>query len=193
MADTKTSDEAAATTPTGAELVRITQGGSSKRTTAAVLGHQFRGAKAQMTSDDTAVNLTTTAAISFDVARFDTDSFWSAGSPARLTIQAGKGIKYVSLTGQVSLADVTSGAFAAGFIVHRNSAGTALDQWANDQMDFGGNAPRLNVSSGPVAVSDGDYFELLARVESDTSATLKGAGTSLVCGLTLHVIGMEPV
>jgi hypothetical protein len=39
MADTKTSDETAATALTGAELLRVVQSASSKKTTAALVAH----------------------------------------------------------------------------------------------------------------------------------------------------------
>lgn len=192
MADTKTSDEAAATTPTGAELVRITQGGSSKRTTAAVLGHQFRGAKARMTLDDTLVNPTSGYIIPFDSTDFDTDSFWSAGSPSRLTIPAGKGIKYVELVGQVSATLGTVSTWAGVIISHRNSAGTLLEQFLNHGWDYGTGhlSPAI---TGPVAVSDGDYFELIYQEESDTSVTIDGDHAQRRTYLALTVIGMIPV
>lgn len=192
MADTKTSDETAATTPTGAELVRIVQGGSSKKTTLAVAGHQFRGARARMSSDDTTQNVTGTAAVSFDLADFDTDSFWSAGSPTRLTIPASKGIKYVELTGQVYTSSSTADTWLSVVIRHYNS-GSVLQRSVGARWIEAGNTNRvLFTTSGPLSVADGDYFDLAVQEESDTSVTIEGDQT-IETFLALHVIGMEPV
>lgn len=192
MADTKTSDETAATAPTGAELVRIVQGGSSKKTTLAVAGHQFRGARARMTSDDTAQNVTTLTAVVFDAAEFDTDSFWSAGSPTRLTIPAGLGITHVELAGQVNTTASTADTYLSVEITHYNSAGTILNRILQFGSEFGATTKVAAMGSGPLAVTAGDYFELRVQEESDTSVTIQGGSTTR-CFLALHVIGMEPV
>ncbi len=192
MADTKTSAEIAATALDGTELTRIVQGGSSKKTTLAVAGHQFRGARARMTSDDTAQDMTTQADISFDVADFDTDSFWSAGSPTRLTIPAGKGIKYVELTGQVQLLLSTADTWARCQIRHLNSGGVVQHIYGQRSVERGDSGSSICVSSGPVAVAAGDYFVLSYQEESDISVTIVGS-TAIETFLALHVIGMEPV
>lgn len=192
MADTKTSDEAAATALTGAELVRIVQGGSSKKTTLAVAGHQFRGARARMSSDDNTLNITTNTALSFDVADFDTDSFWSAGSPTRLTIGAGKGITHVQLTGQAFITNTTADTWFSMFIKHFNSANTELHTIGAVSLEKGATSTMMAVSTGPLDVSDGDYFQIMVREESDNSVTIEGDQT-LQAFLAIHVIGMEPV
>ena len=192
MADTKTSDETAATTPTGAELVRIVQGGSSKKTTLAVAGHQFRGARVKMNTDDTAVNAVAGYTIPFDAAVFDTDSFWSAGSPTRLTIPAGKGITHVVATAQVTWSASTADTFNTVAIRHYNSSDTQLHHIGQRQTETGSNAAALAVSTGPLAVSDGDYFTLLFVQETDTSVTVEGDQV-IETFLALQVVGMEPV
>lgn len=192
MADTKTSDETAATTPTGAELVRIVQGGSSKKTTLAVAGHQFRGAKVRLSSDDLTQNYTTETAMPFDIADFDTDGFWSAGSPTRLTIPAGKGITHVELTGQVQMTLGSASEWMTVGIKHSNSAGTILHQRGPRFMQRGNTGGTLGAVSGPLPVSDGDYFELTLRNQTDTSITIEGDQTNETF-LALHVIGMEPI
>lgn len=192
MADTTVTNETAATTPTGAELVRIVQGGSSKKTTLAVAGHQFRGARARMSSDDTAQNYTTAADVPMDVADFDTDGFWSAGSPARLTIPAGKGITHVVVTAQLQYSSSTADTWKVVAIRHRDSANTVLTQSGLRNVEMGFTGGTICVSTGPLAVSDGDYFALLLQEESDTSITIEGDNV-IHTYISLHVIGMEPV
>lgn len=190
MADTKTSDEAAATTPTGAELVRIVQSATSKKTTVAVLSHHFRGARARMNADDTAQNVTASdVAITFDVADFDTDSFWSAGSPTRLTIPSG--VSYVMLSGQALVSSSTGDTFYSVSIQHRNSANTLLRYYGQRFMEGGNTSRMCNVSSGAIAVSSGDYFTLNVREESDNSVTIEGDDSAQTF-LALTVLGMTP-
>jgi len=193
MADTKVSDETAATALDGTELTRIVQGGSSKKTTLAVAGHQFRGAKAKMTSDDTAQNATSSGVvISFDAASFDTDSFWSAGSPTRLTIPASKGITHVELTGQVHVTSSTGDSQFSVVIIQWSSADAVKEAWNQRFVEMGGATKALSIGTGPVAVEDGDYFTLTVIEETDNSVTIEG-DSSITTFLALHVIGMEPV
>jgi len=193
MADTKTSDETAATALDGTELTRIVQSGSSKKTTLAVAGHQFRGARVRMTSDDTAQNVTGSADISFDAAVFDTDSFWSAGSPTRLTIPAGKGFKYVVVTGQVNVSSTTADTWTAVAIRQFDSGGTVKNHVGQRNVEKGTTGIVLAVSTGPLLVADGDYFTLLVHEESDNSVTIEGDAAPINTFLALHVVGMEPV
>ncbi len=191
MADKEISAITGGTDPKTA-LFHGVEGANSRKFTGAVLGHQFRGARARMTSDDTTMNVTTDTDIAFDVADFDTDSFWSAGSPTRLTIQVGKGIRYVNLTGQVRVNVRTPDTWFSAQIKHFNSAGTTLRMVTLRQLQGGTNDIALTTSTGPLAVADGDYFTLTIREESDTSVTIVGTGT-VETFLSLHVIGMEPV
>lgn len=193
MADTKVTDEAAATALDGTEFVRIVQGGSSKKTTLEVAGHQFRGAKAKMTADDTAQNYTTAAAIpAFDAAPLDTDGFWSAGTPGRLTIPAGLGITVVALTGQVHASSTTASTWAVVSIQHLNSSNVVQATYSQLALDKGSTSVVLNVSTGPVVVADGDYFTLRYQEESDNSVTIEGDSTTETF-LSLEVKNMDPV
>jgi hypothetical protein len=66
----------------------------------------FRGALVQLTADE-AVAASTDAAIPWDAIVYDTDAFWSAGNPTRLTVPAG--VSKVRLKGNI---DWTFGAQA---------------------------------------------------------------------------------
>jgi hypothetical protein len=190
MADTKTSDEAAATALTGAELVRVVQSATSKKTTAALLGHHFRGARVRMTADDTAQNATGTLTITFDQAQFDTDSFWSAGSPTRLTIPAG--VTYVELTGQVYITLSNPDTAASAYITHFNSSSVAQRAVGFRFIEHGGAGNSALVpTTGPIAVTAGDYFTLVILEESDNSITIEGDNV-FETFLSLKVLGMAP-
>lgn len=193
MADTKTSAETAATALDGTELVRIVQSSSSKKTTAAVLAKQYRGARAQMTADDTAQNVTTEGDISFDQATGpDAASLWSAGTPARLTVAAGLGITHVKLVGQAYITSSTGDTSTVLRIRHRNSSGTDLGFYGFFFVEFGTTGHSLNCSTGVLAVDDGDYFTLSVREETDTSVTIEG-NDNMKTFLDLEIVGMEPV
>lgn len=192
MPDTTVTGETAATALTGAELARIVQGGNSRKTTTAVLGHQFRGAVVKMTSDDTTVNTTSQTTISFDSAVIDTDGFWSAGAPTRLTIPPGLGITHVELVGSAHVTASTGDTQASIFITHFNSSNVAQQSAALSGVEFGNTVKRTVLPTGPIAVDDNDYFTMLYQEESDTSVTIEG-DTTIWTKLSLKVIGMEPV
>jgi len=189
MADTKTSDETAATALTGAELLRLVQSAASVKTTAALMAHQFRGARARMTSDDTAQNVTTVGTISFDAAQFDTDSFWAGGAPTRLTVPAN--VAYVELWAQVFISSSTASTYASAYIVHFNSADVQQRAVGFRHFDSGATSHCVTVATGPLAVSSGDYFTLVILEESDNSVTIEGNDT-FETFMTIRVLGMTP-
>jgi hypothetical protein len=188
MADTKTSDEVAATVLTGAELVRVVQSATSKKTTAALVGHQFRGCRLERTTSLTLQNYTAgTTDIVFQVATLDTDSFWSAGTPGRATIPASKGFKVANVAAAVRIDSLTVDTFATMYLQHYNSSNVqqrvvGLTSEAGDTVRW------MNATMLAVPVADGDYFVVRPDEESDTSVTVNSSGT----GLAVEIIGMEP-
>jgi hypothetical protein len=192
MADTKTSDEASATVLTGAELVRVTQSSTSKKTTAGLLGHQFRGCRLERTTNLTGQNFTTATDITFQQATLDTDGFWSAGTPTRATIPAAKGFKVANISVTVRVDNSTSGTYNNLLLVHRNSGGTGLrtSGVTIEAADGGGvTATRyLNATMLCCPVTAGDYFTVQITQETDTSVDLAASGTSL----SIEITGMEP-
>jgi hypothetical protein len=120
----------------------------------------FRGALLRRTADATSLSFPWIAA--WQTAVYDTDAFWSAGNPTRLTVPAG--VTRVRLHGSVRFPDAASvGAINLQFL--RNGAtpspafpGTAM--WA---VRVGGTGFTDNAAfliSPVLAVSPGDYFEL---------------------------------
>lgn len=151
---------------------------------------EFRGCRVRMTADDTTQNVTSETAVSFDSATFDTDSFWSAGTPNRITIPNAT-ITYVDLDGQVSVSSSTPDTTFTASIFHKNSGGTTQAVYGSRFIECGGSSKQLCVSTGPIAVSNGDYFELTVREETDNSVTIVGNATGHTC-LALNVLGMNP-
>lgn len=154
---------------------------------------EMRGCRVRMTADDAAQNITTEAAISFDEATKDTDSFYSAGTPTRIaTIPAGLGITDVDVWGQVAVSSTTADTTSIVSIQHKNSAGTVQGVYGNRFIEKGLTTWTMQAHAFNVPVSDGDYFELTAREETDNSVTIIGTGTSRTMA-GLRVVGMNPV
>lgn len=187
MADTKTSDEVSATVLTGAELVRVVQSSTSKKTTAALLGHQHRGCRIERTSSHTAQNFTTSTAITFQTATLDTDSFWSAGAPTRATIPASEGFKVANVTATCRIDNLTADMWSEVVLVHRNSAGAAY-RTSGESLEIGKTTRYHSVVMTEVPLVDGDYFDVFLQVETDTSIDVNVASTALC----ITIIGMEP-
>jgi hypothetical protein len=186
MADTKTSDEIAATVLTGAELVRVVQSSTSKRTTAGLLGHQFRGCRIEKTTTLTAQNVTAGAAISFQAAVLDSDTFWSAGSPTRATITAAKGFKVANVTASVRLDNQTADTWTLVNVRHSNSS-AVVQRTAGTKSEVGTTTVNITATMANVPLTDGDFFDVFIQTESDTSVDIHST-----CSLCVEIIGMEP-
>lgn len=189
MADKEISALTAASALADADLLHVSQGGNSRKATmaqvkAAVLTP--RGARVRMTSDDAAQNITTEAAISFDVADYDSDSFWSAGAPTKLTIPAG--VTHVMLTGQVNISSSTADSGFQVSIIHYNAANTPLHHFRQAFLEQSTTGRCVNVSTGLLPVDATDYLTLNAREETDASVTIEGDQT-VETYLSLVVLG----
>ncbi len=120
----------------------------------------FRGALLRRSSDATSLTFPWLAA--WQTAVYDTDTFWSAGNPTRLTVPAG--VTRVRLHGSVRLPDA-AGTGAINLQILRNGAapsatypGTAAWSVRVGGTGFSDN-PAFFIT--PVlAVSPGDFFEL---------------------------------
>lgn len=190
MANTTVTNETAATALDGTELVRIVQSASSVKTTLAVAAHQLRGARVHMTANDTTVNSTSGYALSWDAAIYDTDTFWSAGAPTRLTIPAGLGITHVDVSAKVRVDATTASTWLLLEVNRHNSADAVQEKFAVG-FDKGATTVFAAITENGIAVDDGDYFVAKITEESDTSVTVVAG--SVQTAMTLVVRGMEPV
>ncbi len=131
-------------------------------------GDPFRGAVARLTANESIASSTTTA-IPWDSTIEDVGGFWSAGNPTRLTVPAG--VVRVRVTGNITWDSNTS----AKRIVWIDKSGVPfVGRPVVEQMAVNSTASntRQNLTSGPIAVSAGDYFELKVFQNSGASRTV---------------------
>ena len=120
----------------------------------------FRGALVRRTADATSLSFPWIAA--WQAAVYDTDAFWSAGDPTRLTVPAG--VTRVRLHGSVRLPDAASvGAINLQFLRNGTAPSAAFPGTAMWAVRVGGTGFTDNAAfllSPVLAVSPGDFFEL---------------------------------
>jgi hypothetical protein len=125
----------------------------------------FKGALLQRSTDLT--NVSFPVLIPFESTVYDTNVFWDAGNPSRITIPAG--VTKVRLQGSVSLkASATTGGVFISF--EKNGAGSAVGSgvFTVRQGTSGYTNNDFAANTAVVPVSAGDYFEL--RVNSTSSS-----------------------
>lgn len=197
MADSKVSALTLQTTTDGDEFVYVAepQGTSpetytSKKTTTAALGHQFRGARAYLTSDKTSQNYTSTTTLTWDTASPNSPTIWAGGNPSRLTVPSEWDGAYVEVLAAVGFRDVTDGKPGRAFVIHRDSGGTAVTPVdAAHQVSYSmGTNLGLNILFSPCQVSAGDYFEIGFQMGTDTSITFKADRSFF----SIRLIGIDP-
>jgi hypothetical protein len=124
----------------------------------------FKGALLQRSTDLTSVSFP--VLIPFESTVYDTDVFWDAGNPSRITIPSG--VTKVRLQGCVSLAaSATSGGVYVSFAKNGGGDVAGCGVFTVRQGTSGYNNNDFAVSTAVLPVTAGDYFEL--RVTSTTS------------------------
>jgi hypothetical protein len=107
--------------------------------------------------------------VAWDAADYDTDSFWSGGSPTRLTIPSG--VTKVRLAGGIHL---TSDGVAMFTTLSKNGstafAGNPI-QWVDSALPNG-----QSITSPALAVTAGDYFHKDAVARRARSPDVKKYG-----------------
>jgi hypothetical protein len=116
-------------------------------------------------------------AIPWDATIHDTDAFWEAGNPMRLTVPAV--VSKVRLKGNINWTFGGSG--YRHVWVHKNGTlffGTARE---SDNGDSGVQC----IGTGVVNVTPGDYFELIAR---QTSTSTKNVADDELTWFAIEVV-----
>lgn len=132
----------------------------------------FRGAQATNAAT-TQVATTATALQWSNSLPFDTDGYYNSANPTRLTIPAGKGITKVRLTANVVAASGGTNGSTNVTWIRKNGTAAIGGQQAN----YGAyNNPYFNISTGPLAVADNDYFEVMYFAQ--TAGLVLTAGAS---------------
>lgn len=117
-------------------------------------GVSFSGAAVKRTSNY-ALAAATTIGIPWQAAEYDTDGFWDAGTPSRLTVPAG--VTMVSCSGALYGTASVSNQLISTLVLN----GSRTELTPSQECDTPGN-DAVSFSSGPIPVSEGDYFELYA-------------------------------
>lgn len=133
---------------------------------------KFRGCRVKKNADQTTANYTGGAIVAWDAEDFDTDAFHdTVTNNSRITIPANKGITYVEIVACVATSLDTGDRFH--FIhVYKNGS---LYLTPGNCYEGGFSDFAINITTGPIAVAAGDYFEINYATESDTSITVQSA------------------
>lgn len=194
----KTLEELAAASPiTVGSLLYIVDGdGNSRKVTAADLAQwiktaesivptsePWRGAQVKLSADLTLTTATGTT-VSWASAVADTDSFWSAGAPTRLTVPAG--VSRVRVAANVRWAAHATGLRSA--LIRKN--GAVFDGAPSSYISTGTSLEhQVNLVSPAVAVADGDYFELLVQQNSGGNLAVTSEGRTW---FAIEVVEVQP-
>lgn len=136
----------------------------------------FRGAMVRLTAAE-AVATSADVPITWDAALYDTDGFWLAGDPSRLTVPA----RASRVRLRANLNWTFGGAGYRHIWLHKNGGlffGTAKESDAGD-------AGVQNVGTAVVNVTAGDDFELIAR---QTSGATKNVAADELTWLAIEVV-----
>lgn len=142
---------------------------------------KFSGCRVTKASDQTGANYVGGVAVAWDSEIYDTDGFHdNVTNNNRLTPPSGRGINYVELVAHWRGENHTSGTFAGAFI-RRNGTTTIVTQ----RIELTATSARIEVHSGPVAHTDGDWYEVVFEAESDTTVDV----ISVVSFFSIRVVG----
>lgn len=127
----------------------------------------FEGVLLRRTSDLAAV--TWPVVVPWQEAEYDTDSFWSAGAPTRITIPAG--VSKVRLFGQIAATAFAQAGSLHGLINKNGSSFEFSGEVSVRSGATGFGTNNVAVSTPVVPVEAGDYFELRANRANLASMT----------------------
>lgn len=140
----------------------------TKRVSLSITSTQSKlmGARVIKSADLTAQNLTTGAVIAFPAEEFDNGGFHdNSTNNSRITIPVG--VNWVRLEGNLNLNNLV-GSNSLFLSIRKN--GVYFICRAQPTSSFNDNS--TYITTGPIRVSPGEYFELFAQVTSDTSTDI---------------------
>lgn len=147
---------------------------------------RFMGAQVYLSASTTAQNYSTATAIAFGAEAYDTDGFHdNVTNNTRLTIPAGLGIKKVRVAAVARVSSITAGSDNV-LTISKNGAYTYIGNPGTTHENSAATTSQISISSGPIAVADGDYFEFVFQT-SDTSTGLDADRTSF----SIEVVEVE--
>jgi hypothetical protein len=136
----------------------------------------FRGAMVKLTADKPVAD-STDVAIPWDATVYDTDTFWSAGTPTRLTVPAG--VSRVRLKGNIDWAFGGSG-YRHVWIDENGGLFFGMGRESDE-----GDAGVQSIGSAVVDVAPGDYFELIGH---QTSGSTKRVAADELTWFAIEVV-----
>lgn len=143
----------------GTRFARITSGVNVRQSGSApaAAGTKVRGAMVKKSADETAANYSTPAMIAWNAEVYDTNAIHdNATNNTRLTVPSG--VSFVEVGCTLALDNVASGTVYTLLLFKNGSA--AYDGFAGcSETTTSVPDPHINVASGPIAVTAGDYFE----------------------------------
>ena len=133
----------------------------------------FRGALVKKNANQTGANYAGGANVAWDTETYDTSAFHdNVTNNSRLTIPSG--VTKARLSAQMRYTNGTNGEFVA-LAINKNGAG--YDGQAYQVVASPTGAGSVNVGTGVLNVTPGDYFEANFQVQTDTSVDIQ-AGLS---------------
>jgi hypothetical protein len=134
----------------------------------------FSGALVKKSADQTLANFSAGAVITWNTETYDVGGWHDTGSnTSRLTVPSG--VTHVRITGQLAATSVAN-ATASYIWVIKNGDTAAATRNINLPIAgpayIDGGAHFVNIVSGPLAVTPGDYFELFYIIPGDASLTI---------------------
>lgn len=142
---------------------------------------EFSGALIYLTSDQSISNATFQS-LTFHAESYDSNNFFSGASPTRLTVPSGA--TKIRLNGEVGFQTNASGDRVVSVRKNGSTAnypGHPGLSWASSNIpDY-----KRQFSSGPLAVSGGDYFELWLYQSSGVALNAR----SDTCWFSIEVLG----
>lgn len=126
-------------------------------------------------ADQAHVNYSTYSQLAFDREVYDNGGYFDAGSPGVFTIPSGVSLVQVGAT--VTPSGVTAG---SGYELEVRKGGTEQFDGACRSAGVGSTngAMRINISSGPIPVVEGDTFTLHIRLTGDSDSNVVKAATN---------------
>ncbi len=128
-----------------------------------VSGLPFKGALVTKSGTQSIANASNVD-VTWQTAIYDTDSFYSAGSPTKLTVPAG--VTRVRLSGVIDWAATTSQNKRSVLIVKNDAGFDGFGQNVRIDSSTASDEQRQTVVSAIVDVDEGDFFEILVRQTS---------------------------
>ena len=135
----------------------------------------FSGALVSMTASQTTANYTTPTAIAFDREIIDVGG-WHSNTVANTRLTVPSGVSYVKVTGNVIIS--AASANDSGTLYIYKGGSQTWDGCAAAREASSNTSLALSISTGPVAVTASEYFELFYLQQSDTSITVVSTSTN---------------